>query len=467
VTENPFPASLSSGLPSVGVMLPYTPFHHMLFDAIQTNVLVMTSGNFSNEPIIISNEDALEKFSGITDAVLVHNRPIFNRTDDSVVRIISGKERLMRRSRGYVPAALHTQLNTDGIIAMGGDLVNCFAVGRDQRVILSQYIGDLESAETHHFFEETLERFLELFRVNPVLVAGDLHPGYFSSAFGKKFRNLPFTGIQHHHAHAAACMAEHGLDEKVIAVIFDGTGWGPDNTLWGSEFLVCDLAEYRRITHFENVPLPGGDIGAEEPWRMAVSYLDHYFGNDMLKTGIPLTERIAAEKLKTVLQMIDRGINTPLTCGAGRLFDAVSSILGLNDVATFPAEGPMRLEAAAMPGVSESYEWSFNGTISFRPAFNGIMEDMHKGKEVGYIASKFHNTLVNVIFDMVKRISEAEGIQRVVLSGGVFQNRYLLTRTEEILAQNHFEVFSPAVFPANDGGIALGQLVIAAKRRDL
>jgi hydrogenase maturation protein HypF len=345
--------------------------------------------------------------------------------------------------------------------------VNCFAVGRDQRVILSQYIGDLESAETHHFFEQTLERFLDLFRVNPVLVAGDLHPGYFSTSFGKKYRHLPFSGIQHHHAHAAACMAEHGLDEKVIAVIFDGTGWGPDNTLWGSEFLVCDLTDYRRITHFENVPLPGGDIGAEEPWRMAVSYLYHYFGNDMLNPEIPLMERIAAEKIQTVRQMIDRGINTPMTCGAGRLFDAVSSILGLNDVATFPAEGPMRLEAAVIPGVSESYEWSFNGTISFRPAFIGIIEDMHKGKAVGYIASKFHNTLVSVIFDMVKRISNADGIRKVVLSGGVFQNRYLLSHTEDVLERNNFDVFSPVAFPANDGGIAPGQLVIAAKRRGL
>jgi hydrogenase maturation protein HypF len=459
--------SLNSGLNLLGVMLPYMPFHYLLFRHLETNAIVLTSGNFSSEPILIDNELALEQFSPLVDAVVLHNRDIYNRTDDSVVRIIGGIERIFRRSRGYVPTPVRTSLNTEGIVAFGAELTNCFCVGKGQKAFLSQHIGDLQGLETTLFYEKTLAQFIQLFRVKPSLLAVDIHPDYVSTKTGLSFGDFPVVQVQHHHAHIASCMAEHHLDEKVIGVALDGTGYGTDGNIWGGEFLVCDLKDFTRITHFEYIPLPGGDLAAEEPWRTAVSWLYKVYGAVFLSLELPLLLQIDPEKIRLIIQMINRNINCPLTSGAGRLFDCVASLLDLVQVATFQAEGPMRLESIVKTGCNDKYAFTYGETIRFDETIRGIVEDIHQGIDRATISTKFHNTIISVIFESVNTIRQAEGINKVVLSGGVFQNKYLLEGTTALLLGNNFEVYSHASVPTNDGGIALGQLAVASKRREL
>ena len=459
--------NINAALSLIGVMLPYMPFHHLLFRQLKTDAIVLTSGNFSNEPILIDNEQALKQFSSCTDAIVLHNRDIFNRTDDSVVRIIGGKERILRRSRGYVPAPVRTTLNTDGILAFGAELTNCFCIGKGKKAFLSQHIGDLQGYETTRFYEQTIAQFLKLFRVKPTVLAVDMHPEYLSTKTAEQYGALPVVRVQHHHAHIASCMAEHRIDEKVIGVAFDGTGFGDDGHIWGSEFLVCDLNDYTRFTHFEYIPLPGGDLAAEEPWRMAVSVLYKVYGKEFTNLGLSLFNEIDPEKITLLVQMIDRNINCPLTCGAGRLFDAVASLLGLCQVASFQAEGPMRLESLASGDMINDYPFELNQTIRFDSTIRAIVDDLQNCIPVKIIASKFHNTIISVIFECASAIRNTEGIDKVVLSGGVFQNKYLLEGTIARLNAHDFEVYTHVTVPTNDGGIALGQLAIASKRRDL
>jgi len=458
---------INEGLNLLGVMLPYMPFHYLLFKQLHTPAIVLTSGNFSSEPILIDNQEAISGFSHHVDFMIMHNRDIYNRTDDSVVRVIAGKERVFRRSRGYVPAPVRTSLNTDGILAFGAELTNCFCIGKGRKAFLSQHIGDLQGLETILFYEQSIAQFLKLFRVKPTLLAVDMHPDYISTKTAYHFAGLPMVAIQHHHAHITSCMAEHHLDEKVIGVAFDGTGYGDDGNTWGSEFFVCDLKDYTRITHFEYIPMPGGDLAAEEPWRMAVSWLYKIFGKELINQDLALLMELDPGKVDILIRMIDRNINCPLTCGAGRLFDAVASLLGLCQVATFQAEGPMRLESLVQENCRESYEFEMADTIRFGATIRGIIDDLKRGNSISFIASKFHNTIISVIFESANAIRGKEGLNKVVLSGGVFQNKYLLEGTITLLKQHHFEVYSHTVIPANDGGIALGQLAVASKRRSL
>ncbi|MEI6433439.1 MAG: carbamoyltransferase HypF, partial [Bacteroidota bacterium] len=462
----PLAKNINAGLNLLGLMLPYLPFHHMLFQRLKTSAIVLTSGNFSSEPILIDNREALAQFSNCVDAIVLHNREIYNRTDDSVVRIIDGKERIFRRSRGYVPSPVRTALNADGIIAFGAELTNCFCVGKGNKAFPSQHIGDLQGFETAQFYEQTISQFLRLFRVKPTLLAVDMHPEYISTKTANRFGNLPIISVQHHHAHIAACMAEHHLDEKVIGVAMDGTGYGDDGHIWGSEFLVCDLLGYKRITHFEYVPLPGGDAAAEEPWRIAVSWLYKVYREDFMNLDLPLFKEIDPEKINALVRMIDRKINSPLTSGAGRLFDAVASILGLCQVSTFQAEAPMRLESLVQCGCTETYYFEIDRTIRFDATICELTDDFLTGVDLSLIATKFHNTVISAIFESVNLIRKKTGLNKVVLSGGVFQNKYLLKGTINLLKKNNFEVYAHAAVPTNDGGIALGQLAIASKRRD-
>ncbi len=464
-----FPAmagNVNAGLGLLGVMLPYMPFHHLLFSYLDTPAIVLTSGNFSREPILTGNQAALSSFAPLVDAVILHNRDIFNRTDDSVVRVFGGIERVLRRSRGYVPAPVRTAMNTGGILAFGAELTNCFCIGKGKKAFLSQHIGDLQGLETTEFYEETIARFLKLFRMKPELLAVDLHPDYISTRTAMKYGDLPVVRVQHHHAHIASCMAEHHLDERVIGVAFDGTGYGDDGHTWGSEFLVCDLLDFTRISHFEYLPMPGGDRATEEPWRMAVSLLYHVYGDDIFKLGLPLFDQVGKEKIRMAVAMIDRKINCPLTSGAGRLFDAVAAVMGLCHTASFQAEGPMRLESLVREGIGGSYPFNAGETISFARTIRAIADDLAAGLDLKIIASKFHNTIISVIFESVKTIRSHYGISKVVLSGGVFQNKYLLEGTATLLRENSFDVYTHASIPANDGGIALGQLAVASKRRD-
>jgi hydrogenase maturation protein HypF len=462
-----FADSISSRLNLLGVMLPYMPFHYLLFRRLKTAAIVLTSGNFSNEPIITDNAEALTKFSNLADAVILHNRDIFNRTDDSVVRFIAGKERVFRRSRGFVPAPVRTSLNTDGIIAFGAELTNCFCVGKRQNAYLSQHIGDLQGLETVQFYEETISRFMKLFRIKPSLAVVDMHPDYISTRTGMAMSDLPLVQVQHHHAHIASCMAENFIDQKVIGVALDGTGFGTDGNIWGSEFLICDLADFERITHFEYIPLPGGDSATEEPWRIAVSYLYKVYGRDFLDLKLDVIKNTGSEKIRMIVNMIDKKINCPLTSGAGRLFDCVASLLDLVQIASFQAEGPMLLESLTVPGCHDVYGFTSGQTISFDDTIRGIADDVLNGIEKMTIATKFHNTIILAIFDNVNAIRNKSGINKVVLSGGVFQNRYLSEGTMDLLLKNKFEVYSHSTVPANDGGLALGQLAVASKRREL
>ena len=458
---------LNAGLTLLGVMLPYMPFHYLLFRHLKTAAIVLTSGNFSNEPILIDNQLALEQFSPFVDVTILHNRAIYNRTDDSVVRIMGGKERILRRSRGYVPAPVRTTLNTEGILAFGAELTNCFCVGKGQKAFISQHIGDLRGLETTLFYENTIAQFLRLFRVTPSLLAVDMHPGYISTKTGLNYDNLPIVRVQHHHAHIASCMAEHHLDEKIIGIALDGTGYGSDGNSWGAEFMICDLNDFERVTHFEYIPQPGGDLAVEEPWRMAVSYLYKVFGRGFLNLELPFFRNIDPERVQLILQMIDKSINSPLTSSAGRLFDCVASLLDLVQVASFQAEGPMRLESLVKNDCTAGYSFQYGETFCFDNTIRSIVEDLNHGINKGIIATRFHNTIISVIFEFAYSIRRKQGINKVVLSGGVFQNKYLLEGALEILQKNNFEVYSHSKVPANDGGIALGQLAVASKRREL
>ncbi len=457
-------SSVAMGLNTIGAFLPYMPIHYMLFDRITISALVLTSGNLSDEPIITEDEEAKKVFGTFADAVVSYNREIHNRTDDSVVKIISEKERVFRRSRGYAPAPVKTLLNVEGILATGAELVNCFCIGKGHQAIISQHIGDLKNIETYRFYTETIKKFSRLFRFNLECVAYDMHPDYLSTRYASEL-NISGIPVQHHHAHIASCMAEHGIDEKVIGISFDGTGYGTDGNIWGSEFLIADLQGFERYSHFEYVALPGGDKVTEEPWRTAVSYLYSSFGQHVKSLDIPFINLIEEKKLDRILEALDKKINCPLSSGAGRLFDAVAALIQVCPVSKFHAEAPMRLESLTIDTIYERYEISHQGTISFKEMFQQIMEDIHQKKTVEMIATKFHNTVVYAVFKVALQIRRETGLNKIVLSGGTFQNKYIMERIEPLLIKNKFKVFSHGRIPCNDGGVALGQLIIAAKKR--
>jgi hydrogenase maturation protein HypF len=369
---------VSNGFASIGGMLPYMPFHYLLFEQMKTPVIVLTSGNLSEEPILIDNRQAEEILGPVSDAVLHYNRDIHNRCDDSVAMVVHGQSRILRRSRGYVPSPVDTGFNVEGIFAAGAELVNCFCMGRDEQAIMSQHIGDLKNFETMDFYRETVDRFRALFRLEPELVACDLHPDYLSTRYAREL-DLPILAIQHHHAHIASVMAEHGVLGQVIGVSFDGTGLGDDGHIWGSEFLICDLAGYTRRAHLEYMPMPGGDRATHEPWRMAVSFLYSIYGRDLLDLDLPFLKKMNLATVEQVIQAIEKNINTPLTSGAGRLFDAAAALLDLCTFSSFHAEAPMRLENIISPGTQEVYPYDDGTEISMAPAFMAMVDEVMGG----------------------------------------------------------------------------------------
>jgi hydrogenase maturation protein HypF len=465
-TKKELASGISIGFKTIGAMLPYMPFHYQLFEKLDVPAIVLTSGNLSDEPIVIDNDIAEKSLSSIADAVLIYNREIYNRTDDSVAMIVNEKERLIRRSRSYSPEPINLNYNVDGIVAAGAELVNCFCIGKAKQAILSQHIGDLKNLETLEFYEESYKRFLKLFRMEPQIVACDKHPDYLSSKFAKEL-GLQTVEVQHHHAHIAACMAEFNLDEKVIGVSMDGTGLGDDGNIWGGEFLIADLAGYERFTHFEYIPLPGGDKVTKEPWRTGLSILFQMYGDKLLDLDLDFLKSTPEHNVDLILQAIKKNINCPLSSSAGRLFDAVAAITNICPVSTFHAEAPMRLESVAHENVQFSYSFDFGEQISFRSTIQAIIDDLHFNVPVSEISAKFHNTFINVIFAVASQVRKTKGINKVVLSGGTFQNKYILSRLEKLLIKEGFEVYAHSKVPSNDAGVALGQLVVAAKRREL
>jgi hydrogenase maturation protein HypF len=461
--------SVNSGLNTLGAMLPYLPFHYLLFRTLQTPAVILTSGNISDEPIIIDDSSAEIKLMPIAGSVLSNDRQIINRTDDSVIRIIKNKTSIIRRSRGYVPAPVDLCCNVNGIIAFGAEQKNSFCLGKGNQAIMSQYIGDLKNLPTYEFFKESIDRFSSLFRFKPELITCDLHPDYLSTSHAEKAEkqmHIPVIRVQHHHAHIASVMAENHLDEKVIGISMDGTGYGSDGCTWGGEFLIADLMGFTRYTHFDYIPMPGGDKAVDEPWRMAFSYLYKYFGNDIDYTKISVFQLVNEYQVAFVKDMIDKGINSPLTSGAGRIFDAVSALLGLCYVSNFDSEAPMRLESAITSATDSHYPFEVGKTVVFAKTLKAILDDLPKS-DVSTISAKFHNTIAKVIADISEKIRTETSIRKIILSGGVFQNKYLLEKATQLLTGKRFKVFTNNLVPANDGGISLGQLIIASKMKSL
>ncbi len=458
--------SVTNSLSNVGIMLPYMPFHHLIFEKLKTDAVVLTSGNLTDEPIITSNEEAFKTFEDKADAIITYNRQIHNRTDDSVAMLVNDKLRLLRRSRGFAPSPVITSFNTEGIFAAGSEFVNCFCIGKGNQAIFSQHIGDLKNLETFNFYKESFELYKRLFRFKPKIIVADMHPDYLSSKFAEelhhKFPESKLVKVQHHHAHIVSCMAEHELNEKVIGIAFDGVGLGDDGNIWGGEFFINDLSGYERFSHFEYIKVAGGDKVSKEPWRSAVSYLFHYFGEDFIENSEFLGDKIEKKQIKNYIRLLKNDFNTYKISSAGRLFDAVSSLLGIVQFAGYHAEAPMRLESIVAENITESYGFEISGFISFKKTFAGIIQDIKNGIKVAVISAKFHNTIAEIILKMSEIMKEKTGIAKVVLSGGTFQNKYLLTKTETLLSAKGFEVFSQEKIPSNDGGIALGQLVIGA-----
>lgn len=465
----PLAAALNPGMQTVGCLLPYMPIHYDWLESLPTPVLVMTSGNLNDLPIAITAEEAEEQLRGQVPLILHHNREIYNRADDSVLQVCGSQPCLLRRSRGYVPEPFFADVEVEGILAFGAEMVNTFALGKDDTVIQSQHIGDLKNWETYEFYVQALERFRRLFRFTPRRLVCDLHPDYLSSRRAESEAaalNLPLLRVQHHHAHAAACMLEYGLHEPVVALVLDGTGLGDDGCVWGGEFLLCDRRQYRRLSHFEYVPLPGGDRAALEPWRMAVSYAEHY--------GLPLpaafTERIGEEKIAFVRKMIARGVNSPLTSSAGRLFDAVASWVGLCDVATRQAEAAILLEQAidgrevSSPPYPCPADELPEAPLSLRPLIENILQDIQDGAPAAAISARFHRALAWQLTEKARQLLRHTGATRVVLAGGCFQNKHLAEAMQARFATFGIPVYLPARLPCNDSSISAGQLAIAAAR---
>jgi hydrogenase maturation protein HypF len=463
-TQPGLPFEINQGLNTLGALLPYLPIHYQIFAAAGLEVLVFTSGNIADEPIVKDNAKALETFSDLADAVVVHNRQIYNRVDDSVVRIVEGHPLLLRRSRGYAPESIPLSFAVDGILALGAELKNCFCLGKGRTAIMSQHIGDLKTAESYGFYTESLDRFKHLFRVEPELVVCDLHPDYLSTRYALE-TGLPLIQTQHHHSHIASCLAEHHLQQPVIGVSFDGTGLGDDGTIWGAEFLVCDLKQYKRVAHFQPVPLPGGDQAALEPWRMALSFLYQIHGENCLHMELPFQSLIDPEKQKWVVTMLSKGINLVQTSSAGRLFDAVAALLGLCVLNSFEAEAALKLEACIDESITDRYAYGPGPSIRTLDIIQCVLRDLQLKKPIPEIVAKFHNTISQIIAETSAVIREEYGLETVVLSGGSFQNAYLFKQTNNLLQKKQFKIFWNRKIPCNDGGIALGQMAIAAQRR--
>lgn len=459
-------AAVAPGNTTLGFMLPYAPLHSLLLKGFQA--LVMTSGNVAEEPIVSRNEE-LWKLEHLADFFLVHNRDIQTRVDDSVVRTFGGALLPVRRSRGFAPNPIDLGIPLEEILACGGELKNTLCLTKDHYAILSQHIGDLENFETLVFFRETLEHMQRFFRVSPRVIAYDLHPGYLSTKFALDLEGVEKIGVQHHHAHVAACMAENGLREKVIGVAFDGTGFGADEQIWGGEFLICDYASFERKAHFRYVPLAGGDSAVRQPWRSALSHLRDTFGSAAASLELPLFSAVPPASISVVARMLSQNVNTVQTSSCGRLFDAVASIVGLRQETNYEGQAAIELEAVAVEGIDDAYPFEIgNGTsweIDVRPAIAAIVRDLSAETATGVISARFHNMVVETVVRVCKRIRRQDALNSVCLSGGTFQNMYLLKRAAEDLRQAGFEVFRHTEVPANDGGLALGQAVIANAQR--
>jgi hydrogenase maturation protein HypF len=462
--------NVAPGNPYLGAMLPYTPLHHLLMKEIGFPI-VATSGNLSDEPICIDEKEALVRLAGIADLYLVHNRPIVRHVDDSILRVVLGRELVLRRARGYAPLPIRCNKPSSDILAVGGHLKNAIAIAVDHNVFLSQHIGDLENRESFEAFRGAIKSLCSLYQISPNRVAADFHPDYLSTKYARE-TGMTVLSIQHHYAHVAACMAENQLDGPVLGISWDGTGYGLDGTIWGGEFLRTDETSFKRIASFRKFRLPGSASAVKEPRRTAIGALYEIMGESIFShKDLPAVRAFSDTELSVVAQMLQKGINSPWTSSAGRLFDAVASITGLRQIIRFEGQAAMELEfAVGCEETDETYPFAISepsGTadaqpkivVDWEPTIRAILEDEKNSIPLARISKKFHNTLVEIMVAVARRIAE----ERVVLTGGCFQNKVLLECAVRRLEEEGFRLYWHQRVPPNDGGIALGQIYAALR----
>ena len=474
-------AATAPGNRQLGIMLPYTPLHHLLVGAV-ARPLVLTSGNVSDEPIAYRDLDALTRLRPIADAFLSHDRAIHIRTDDSVARAFRGRPMLVRRSRGFAPEPLVVRTGfRRPLLACGAELKNTFCLAKEHHAFVSQHIGDLENTATLLSFTEGIEHFRRLFDITPEVVAYDLHPEYLSTKYALDLEGVDLVGVQHHHAHIASCLADNGMDGadgaggaggtdgRVIGVAFDGTGYGTDGTIWGGEFLVADCADFQRAGHLAPVPMPGGAAAIRQPWRMAAAYLEAAAPQlpDGGHDALGVWQRNAGS-WTAIVSMARRGVNSPLTSSAGRLFDAIAALLGVRDAVNYEGQAAIELEQLADPNERGAYHAAIEATVPFRVRSTDLVRaavaDLTAGVSTPVISARFHNGMAALVEAGCLLIRDRHGLDTVALSGGVFQNLVLLERVVSILEAHGFRVLTHSRVPCNDGGISLGQAVVAAAR---
>ncbi len=473
------PAELAPGIGELGVMLPYTPFQHLLFRQPHCpEVLVMTSGNVSGAPICTANDDAVARLGDIADHFLLHNREIVTRVDDSVARLVGDRTQLLRRARGYVPSPLEIRWCLPQVIGCGAGLKSTFSLARGHNVYPSQHIGDLFNLASFDFYTESVEHLKKVFQITPEIAVCDLHPDYLSSRYASEL-DLPVYQVQHHHAHAVAVMAEHGLSEPVLAVVLDGTGYGPDGTIWGGEILLAELTGFTRLAHLEQLRLPGGDAATGEPWRLGLSALFLAGGGEIpAAAGLPPgLLAVAPEKRAVINTMLEKGFNSPFTSSCGRLFDAIASLLSIRQHISYEGQAAIELEATAK--IAATTTW-YNDIPSFatskRPGLlckkgekweicssefvRLAVAAQRKGDKREGIALRFHCLFISTISELVERLAAATGVRQVVLAGGCMQNSLLLEGLFRTLTAKRIQVFTGEALPINDGAISFGQAII-------
>jgi hydrogenase maturation protein HypF len=474
--DSPVARAVAPHRHDLGVMLPYTPMHYLLFRAKPFVALVMTSGNLSEEPISIDNDEGVERFGSVAEFFLMHDRPIHLRSDDSVLRVNRYGSGMIRRSRGYAPRPVFVEFDMQRILACGAELKNTVCLTKGRRAFVSQHVGDIQNVETYEFHLETVTHLRRILDIEPEVIAHDLHPDYLCTPSGggipiaeeDRDSNLRLVGVQHHHAHIASVMAENGIGGPVLGIALDGTGYGTDGHTWGGEFLLAEYAGFERLGHFEYASVPGGDAAARQGWRSAAGYLALAFGvEEGLAVAREIMDDVSPAQLDGVFAMIGRSINSPLSSGCGRLFDAMAAIAGVRSVSHYEGQGPCEFEAVMGCDVEPAYDYAIRDSedgfiISFAPMVANVVEDVRQKVDKGVISRRVHETLVSVCVDAAERVRELTGVDRVALSGGVFQNVFLAREAPERLTARSFSVYTNRDLPPNDGGICLGQAAVAA-----